>query len=55
MAQLVCQYSKYGHCKKRRNFSEVCEEDNCETYNCDKRHPKECNNFNQFQKCIFFN
>ena len=61
MAQLVCQYSKYVHCKKGRNycksihFSEICEEDNCETYNCDKRHPKECNNFSQFQKCVFFN
>ena len=60
MAQVVCQFSKYGHCKKRNfcpniHFSKVCEEDNCESYKCDKRHPKECINFSQFQKCGFFN
>ena len=37
------------------NLSEICTEGNCELANCNKRHPKESNYYNQFQKCKFYN
>ena len=55
MSQQVCLYSKYGHCKKGNtvcrniHFTIICTDENCEMSKCNKRHPKECRFYNQFE------
>ena len=60
MSQPICFYLKYGHCKKRNyckniHYPQICEEVSFEIAKCEKRHPKECNYYNQYQKCNFSN
>ena len=60
---ISCHYSKYGYCKfqdrcRKRHFNEVCENEDCEVWMCDKRHPKVCRYYSiyghfKFQPCAY--
>ena len=54
----VCYFNKFGHCKytttcRNLHLKEVCEERNCESSKCNKRHPRNCRFFEQYQMCKF--
>ena len=58
MTAVVCDRNKYGHCKfgafcKYTHRNEICEDEACETFNCEKRHPKKCFWFNKYGRCKF--
>ena len=54
----ICNYHKYGHCKfsetcRKFHSKENCENDECETFKCLKRHPRSCRYFEEFRRCKF--
>ena len=60
MKQNVCRYNKYGYCKfcdkcKFKHNNVKCVDENCDVFNCEKRHPVACKYFRNFQKCRFPN
>ena len=60
MAAKYCYRNKFGYCSQE-NFcryihtSDICEDENCLKIQCNKRHPRECSYFSQFQRCKFSN
>ena len=58
MAQNVCRYNKFGHCKysekcKFLHISEKCQNNSCEIKSCKLRHPRVCNYFRDYKRCKF--
>ena len=58
MAPVICQRNKFGHCKFGNScinihLKETCENTNCRSYSCEKRHPKKCTWFNKYGRCKF--
>ena len=56
--ETLCTFNKYGHCKfgvKCRQFhtKEVCENENCDSARCSKRHPRKCKFYERYQRCKF--
>ena len=54
----ICYYKKFGHCKFLdtciyRHVETICEKENCEIDNCERRHPKECRYYKEFSRCKF--
>ena len=45
-----CFFYKFEHCKYAK---EVCDDDNCDTQQCIKRHPRTCKFFKEFKRCKF--
>ena len=57
MAQ-ICFRNKYGHCKyggtcRLKHIDFICELETCQISSCQKRHPKECYWFRDYQWCKF--
>ena len=55
---MICLYYKFGYCKyndkcKKEHVEELCENDSCLIFNCDKRHPKCCNFQREFGRCKY--
>ena len=58
MKQSICRKFKHGYCKYGdkchfRHVKEICNDDNCSVFACEKRHPKNCNFFREYGKCKF--
>ena len=58
MKQNVCRKNKFGYCIyddtcRNRHIEEVCSDKKCSVFNCEKRHPKICNYFREFERCKF--
>ena len=58
MKQNVCRKNKFGYCMygdtcRNRHIEEICSSKNCNVFNCEKRHPKICNYFKEFERCKF--
>ena len=58
MTQNVCRKNKFGYCYfgekcHFRHVEEVCSEDNCNVFNCEKRHPKICKFMREYGMCKF--
>ena len=58
MTQKICFRNKFGYCKycekcRFRHEDEQCEDSECEVYNCEKRHPRNCKHFRQYGYCKF--
>ena len=58
MTQKICFRNKFGYCKycercRFRHENEQCEDNECEVYNCEKRHPRNCKHFRQYGYCKF--
>ena len=56
--QNVCRYNKFGYCRYKetcRNLheNEVCESQSCEIYACNKRHPRHCRYYRDYNRCKF--
>ena len=54
----VCRKNKYGYCKygdlcQFKHVKEICNDSNCNVFDCDKRHPRICRWFGEFGKCKF--
>ena len=54
----VCRKNKYGYCKYGdkchfRHEKEICINNNCNVFNCDKRHPRLCSWFQEYGRCKF--
>ena len=57
-AETICIHHKYGHCKfsftcRHHHVKDICFEKLCEITNCNRRHPKPCKYFDQYQRCKF--
>ena len=58
MATVQCKFYQFGHCRfgehcRYEHIKEVCADDNCEIFNCLKRHPKACRYYREFGRCKF--
>jgi len=58
MTAVVCDRNKYGHCKfgafcKYTHKNEICQDEACDTLNCEKRHPRKCFWFMKYGRCKF--
>ena len=56
----VCRYNKFGYCKFSdkchfRHNDIICNDKNCNVFNCEKRHPKICTFYRDFGRCKFTN
>ena len=56
--QNVCRYNKFGYCRfgeicRKHHVDEVCVDSSCDPSNCDKRHPKECKYYKNYNRCKF--
>ena len=54
----VCRHNKFGFCKygntcRKRHIEEVCDNEECETNLCARRHPRSCRFFSEFGRCKF--
>ena len=54
----VCRHNKFGFCKfgnlcRKRHIEEICDNKDCETRLCGKRHPRLCRFFQEFGRCKF--
>ena len=54
----ICIHNKFGFCKYgvkcRKKHEELkCENSSCEIFDCNKRHPKECKYFREFNRCKY--
>ena len=54
----ICRRNKYGYCKYGdhchfRHEKVICIDSNCNILNCEKRHPKICNWYQQYGRCKF--
>ena len=57
-AENTCLHNKFGHCRYRdscrhRHIQEICEKDDCEIHNCERRHPRECRFWKVYNRCKF--
>ena len=58
MAQPVCTHNKFGYCKFAKHCHQLhndllCENESCDKYCCDKRHPKPCRYNTTYKMCKF--
>ena len=58
MKQSICRKFKHGYCKYGdkcffRHVKEICSDDTCNVFDCEKRHPKNCNFYRDYGKCKF--
>ena len=58
MTPVVCDRNKYGHCKfgafcKYTHKNEICQDEECDTFNCERRHPKTCFWLKKYRRCKF--
>ena len=58
MTREYCLFHKYGFCKNgdkcaEVHLKEVCNERDCQTKNCNKRHPRPCKFMSQYGFCKF--
>ena len=54
----VCSHNKFGFCKfgnfcRKRHIEELCNNKDCETNFCEKRHPRSCRFYSEFGRCKF--
>ena len=54
----VCSHNKFGFCKfgklcRKRHIEELCDNKDCETKLCGKRHPRSCRFYSEFGRCKF--
>ena len=54
----ICRRNKYGYCKYGdkchfRHEKVICNDSNCNIFNCERRHPKVCGWYQQYGKCKF--
>ena len=54
----ICFKNKFGFCKYNercsyQHVSTVCEDDKCDVYKCEKRHPRICRYYRDFKWCKF--
>ena len=54
----LCKHFKFGYCKfgekcQKRHLKETCQTSDCNSKNCNKRHPKICKFFSLNQVCKF--
>ena len=54
----VCIHYKFGFCKygnncRKRHIEERCESSECDASHCQKRHPRACKYFSEFNRCKF--
>ena len=57
-SKMVCLYNKFGHCKfgsTCRNYHSkvICEKIQCESRNCQHRHPKKCRFYEEYGRCKY--
>ena len=53
-----CLFNKYGFCKFREtchkiHYTEICDDESCETSSCPKRHPRKYKYFETYNRCKF--
>ena len=58
MRNKICRYNKYGYCRYGdkchfRHNNEICVDDKCDVFECDKRHPIFCKYYGSFKKCKY--
>ena len=58
VAQVICLYFKFGHCKfgeqcRRQHVKETCSQERCDLSSCQRRHPKKCKYFFHYGRCKF--
>ena len=58
MTQDICRKNKFGFCKygdkcRYRHNNVVCVDNNCNIFDCDKRHPKICRYKRDYGMCKF--
>ena len=58
MKENVCRKNKYGYCFYGKNCQfrhakVICDEQNCNVFDCERRHPRICNFYRNFQRCKF--
>ena len=58
METKVCRRNKYGYCRygERCHFrheKKICNNYNCNIFDCEKRHPRECWWFQEYRRCKF--
>ena len=46
-------YCYYGDYCQFRHVDEICDDKNCNVFDCERRHPRICNYFRNFQRCKF--
>ena len=56
--QVVCRFHQFGYCRfqercRRKHINETCENENCSSRECPKRHPRICKYFREFNRCKF--
>ena len=54
----VCVNFKYGYCKfglrcRQRHVNIKCDIQECDSRNCERRHPYECRFYRKFKRCKF--
>ena len=54
----ICLKNKFGFCKYSercfyQHVSTVCDDYKCDVYKCEKRHPRICRYYRDFQRCKF--
>ena len=57
-AMTTCVFNKFGFCKygatcRKKHEETKCENSNCEIFDCNKRHPRECKYFREFKRCKY--
>ena len=60
MATEICLYYKFGYCKRENtcrkvHLKETCQNETCVKIFCNKRHPRECLFYKNYQRCKFSN
>ena len=58
MEPSTCRRNKYGYCKHGakcnfRHEEEICNDNNCNIFKCDKRHPRNCKWYQDYGRCKF--
>ena len=58
MVMKICRRNKYGYCKYGdtchfKHVKEICKDNKCNIFNCEKRHPKVCSWFQEYGRCKF--
>ena len=58
MNQNVCRKNKYGFCKYGdkchfRHEKQICIDNNCNIFACERRHPRKCSWYFEYGRCKF--
>ena len=58
MTQTICRKNKFGYCKydktcRYKHVDEECDDENCDVYKCEKRHPRTCSYMRDHGRCKF--